>query len=555
MTQKALAIKKVFLGAGGEQGGSMTAEVKNDVRSKDHVNPVEQLQILQEAAGEKRRKELLALGSVAQKLQEEMGVLPDSFKTKSGAKSGVVPLSSVDVRQRSVQGAQGTFVADAKDLPALKTSSTDEKMAQESKPKSDAKGIEEAEDVPPPAVLEVAKQSKADKTRREEMQFLQAMQAMMIAVESTTLLASRAHNDQSAKQMEISQAFVKMFGKIQQDVANKIKKIEAEQARQKALGIFGKIIQVIVAVVVSVLACAAGQVQIAALTIALTIASVSGGLGKATEALASGLEKLGLDPATAKIVATVIVTVIVIAVSMAAAPSGAASGASRAASIGGKLAKLNPFAKLSTGAQLGIMNGIQTVAQTNITQTIMDAVEQYQGHKLSPEEKKHLMIALTVVLAVATLVTSIGCGSALAASLANGAKTASGITGSVSKIASKLLQKMPGAIQASMQSLDGASVAIAAHYMQILGTWLMAATKTAEGGVDISKGLLLKDLSFAQASQQLVEGGAGIARNQMSETQKSYAGFMSGRSQMSQQASHLTDGVAGVASVLANQRV
>lgn len=198
----------------------MTAEVKSgDLRGKDQVRPVQQLQILQEAASEKRRKELLALGSVAQKLQEEIAETPNAPKAKLRQGNGVVPLSSVDVRERSVQGAQGTFVADGKDLPALKTSSTEGKNAQG----ANSQDTQKADAVKPPPVLALAKKSVADKDRREEMQFLQAMQAMMIAIGDTTVLASKAQSEQSSKQMAISQAFVKMFGKIQQDVAKKIR--------------------------------------------------------------------------------------------------------------------------------------------------------------------------------------------------------------------------------------------------------------------------------------------------------------------------------------------
>lgn len=155
-----------------------------------------------------------------------------------------------------------------------------------------------------------------------------AVSLLKIAMEKFTSKASDSSTTLARAFMEEAQTNLQ---KAIQDSQN----IAQQQTQQSFWSTFLKVVSIVVSVIVIVVSIATGQFLLAALAIGFLVMQESGATSKITTDIKNGLEKLGISPALAQVLADIIVVASIMAITlgagMAIGGSAAASGAATAA--------------------------------------------------------------------------------------------------------------------------------------------------------------------------------------------------------------------------------
>lgn len=290
--------------------------------------------------------------------------------------------------------------------------------------------------------------------------FQKAMAQMVLALQILQVEIAKFSNNKAGFDKILSEGEIQALQNTLKDIENKMTEMAAKAASQKTLNTILMVAEIVVAVIVTAVALVFGQVEIAALVIAMTIASATGGFQKLTDLLAKGLEKMGIPPDVAQIVAAVLVVVLVIIVTAGLAPAAAApavdvaaqTAAEVAAEEGGEAVEMdvmdstnigkvatdsststataarvttgtssivnrildaikdfnkeyNPMSKLSLRGNLILSNATQALAQTQATDHMVNLIA--SSRHMSDEEKQQLEMYVTIVMECITLIVTI----------------------------------------------------------------------------------------------------------------------------------------------------
>lgn len=207
-----------------------------------------------------------------------------------------------------------------------------------------------------------------------------------------------------------------------------VEKIQEQIEKAKNASLFQKIFGFITTGLTAIAALAAGQVLIAATTVALGVLSATGKMQEAVDALASELEKIpNMSAATAKALASSMITaaIIIINIGGTAALSKCTGVLKSLASGSGK-----------TLAIAGVVSGIQSIQQTGMINAIAVA-------SVRKEDQQAFETAMQVILGIIEIIATVALGDAGSATglpdkikkIASGATTLSSIGQSASTIA------------------------------------------------------------------------------------------------------------------------
>jgi len=350
--------------------------------------------------------------------------------------------------------------------------------------------------------------------------FEDAMADMETALQLLEIVITKAGQSKGKSDELIAQAYVKRAADVAKEVQDKIAEIADEKAQQAVEAFWSKVGAWVGAVLISIAAVAAGQVEVAVLTIAMTTLVTTGAFEKAADGISSLLQQIpGVSKLAADIIAKVFVLVVVVAVSFAAAPASAASevestvedaetemqnlsqeiegatgeatGAAEAApattgTLLDKLGKVwkavNLFNRLGTRANTVIMNTVQTLSQIGIG-TIVDDVPTDQ---MSKDDKERLKMILSIVIMIATLIVSIGGASAMSEAMGAG-------QGGISK-----LGKLCSALVKFAQKIDVKGMMVL-EALRKVASGASSATQIAEGATTIRQGQSTLDLANSNA--------------------------------------------------------
>lgn len=284
-----------------------------------------------------------------------------------------------------------------------------------------------------------------------------ALVEMVLALQILQVEIAKFAQDKAKSDHLVSEAEIQAAQKTLKDIEDKIQKMQADEAHQKTIEFWTKFAEIAAAVIITGVALAFGQVEIAILVVAMTTASVSGGFQKLTDDIAKGLENIpGLSSEAAHIIAAVLILVVVIGVTALLAPATAAAQVAdtteeivtttedaaetgeeveAAAQDGEEAAQtasnterfstlsrvgrtirdgfnyINPFTRLSARANLIIMNTAQTLPQLELGQNIADAIAKSQH--LSDKDKQKWEEILTGIITGLSLLVGILSGVAL----------------------------------------------------------------------------------------------------------------------------------------------
>lgn len=372
--------------------------------------------------------------------------------------------------------------------------------------------------------------------------FGQAMAQMAFAMQMLEVAISKADHSKANNDYSIAQSQMKLAQSQFNDVQSKILEIEKEKEKESTINFWTKFAEIAAAVIITGIALAFGQVEIAAMTIAMTALSVSGAFEKAADGVSSLLQDCGVPKLTADIIAKVFVLVVVIALTFYCAPESAAgeavdtgteigeeasntaiemeemgssaestastasSTASDATSFASKLGKVwktvNLFNRLSVRSNMIIMNTLQALSQINVNEVIEDIP---QG-QMSDSKKKELEQILTIVIMIATLLATIGSGSAMSEASSAG-KVVSGssrMSRSLTPIF-KTIGRLFSPVVKATATAGGAAVLTGAEITRQALMLAAAGLQIAEGTILINQGNLTKDLAKATANMDLVQ--------------------------------------------------
>ncbi len=231
-----------------------------------------------------------------------------------------------------------------------------------------------------------------------------------------------------------------------------LRKIQEAQNHRSFWDIFLKVVAGIVGAIFTAVALTTGQFALAFVIMALTVAAETGAFDKGTKFVSEMLQSMGIPKEEADIIASVLVILVTIIATVAtcgaAAPEAAAAAADSAIAetaaetaqqviqgaattfsegfqsstqalrnIAGsiknaisKILQYNPFNKLSTTANLGILAGSQAVSGSNFAQNLALAIP-----GLSSKEREKLQKLLEIILNIICTIATAGSGAGAAA--------------------------------------------------------------------------------------------------------------------------------------------
>ncbi|MBS0651194.1 MAG: hypothetical protein JSR93_08530 [Verrucomicrobia bacterium] len=258
-------------------------------------------------------------------------------------------------------------------------------------------------------------------------------------------------NNNMQSMVQEAQAFLKQ-------AQDQLQKIEDQQSSHHWWDIFLKVITAIVGAVFALIACATGQVALAVVIIALTVAAETGAFGEATKLISQALQAMGVPAKDANIIASVIVIVATIVLTIAtcgaAAPEAAAdvagtvadtaaeaaetaaetaaeettevtaeTAADQGSSVGNTLKNIGntlkngfmkvidaTFGKLPASVNMSILTGSQAVMQTNLANNIIAAIP-----NLSDKQRQELEKIIGIIVDILCSLASLGAGFGVAA--------------------------------------------------------------------------------------------------------------------------------------------
>jgi hypothetical protein len=219
------------------------------------------------------------------------------------------------------------------------------------------------------------------------------------------------------------------------------RKIEKERHKEHEMKIF-KWVGVAVMSVVSVLMIASGNYAAGAMLLALTVATATGGMKKATDKLGTAIgDSLGgsaRDELIGKILAAVTVTVITTILGAGAgAVDGAISASGEAADVasseGSEVAESTGMSKTAKGAvKSGVTFGLNETAQSGLAQNLTGLILMDKDSKMSEKDKK---IIEAIVEGVVSLLAMVGSGYAMSSMAEDFASTGSKTIEAIKKMA------------------------------------------------------------------------------------------------------------------------
>jgi hypothetical protein len=363
----------------------------------------------------------------------------------------------------------------------------------------------------------------------ENSPFETAMAQMALVMQLLEVKIAEADHSKSQSDEVIAKAEATRAQEVLQEVKQKLQDIADARAKQAVADFWTKLVSWVAAVVVAVISIAFGQVEIAVLALTMTTLATTGAFEKMADGISELLQKAGMSKMAADIVAKVFVLVVVIAVSFAVAPTSAAaevtdavdegtemttfssqeaeeevaeevegaatSESSSAANTGGslltKLGKVwkavNLFNRLSPRTNLVIMNTIQTLSQINV-EKIVDDIPPGQ---MSNEEKERLKTILSIVIMIATIIASVGGGSAITETMAASKVGAGSRLAKLFPIISKFALRVDAKTLTVLENLRRAA------------SFISSATQAAEGIFTIQQGALSAEFAASNADLEV----------------------------------------------------
>ncbi|MGE0631436.1 MAG: hypothetical protein AB7H48_02195 [Parachlamydiales bacterium] len=262
-------------------------------------------------------------------------------------------------------------------------------------------------------------------------------------------------NNNMQSMVQEAQAFLKQ-------AQDQLQKLQDQQTSHHWWDIFLKVVTAIVGAVFAAIACATGQVELAVVIIALTVAAETGAFGEATKLISQALQAMGVPAKDANIIASVIVIVATIVLTIAtcgaAAPEAAAdvagtvadtaaqaaetaaetasetaaeettevvaeTAADQGSSVGNTLKNIGnsikngfmkvidaTFGKLPASVNMSILTGSQAVMQTNLANNIIAAIP-----NLSDKQRQELEKIVGIIVDILCSLASLGAGFGVAA--------------------------------------------------------------------------------------------------------------------------------------------
>lgn len=363
--------------------------------------------------------------------------------------------------------------------------------------------------------------------------FGEAMAGLAYMMQMLEVAISKADHDKAKNDYALAQAHMKLAQTQYDEVQKKLQDIADEQAKQKTIDFWTKFAEIAAACIVTGIALAFGQVEIAVMTIAMTAMSVSGAFEDIANGVSDVLQDCGVPKLTADIVAKVLVLVVVIALTFYCAPESAAGEAvdtgteigeeatdsvemtetagssagstasttatdatSETSKLGKVLKATKAFLQRNVRANLIVSNTLQTLSQINLNE-IIDEIPQ---DKLSDKAKKDLELALEITLIVLTLLSSMATAVSMSGGVTSGTSRAARL---VSK--SKNLVKIGQLISSTLaKGVNGAAL-VSAETARLGAVLVASALQIAEGAILIKQGNLTKDLANATANMDLLQ--------------------------------------------------
>ena len=390
----------------------------------------------------------------------------------------------------------------------------------------------------------------------------QAMAQMTAFLQNLQVKIVQFQNQISAFDAEAARAEVIATQANLKAVQKQVQKIYKKQEDQKILGIFTKVLESVIGVVMAVLAVVLVQPELLFMA-AMTFASAAGLTQEATNGIASLLQDMGVPEEVAQIVAAVLVTVVVIVVSIAAAPAATANAAGEAVAvsedvanaaeeissagakivqglktaaskIGGFIKTVNLFNRLTPAQNLVLMSTTQALMQTGL----LSDLAKVSTKKSSAEEQEKIQMVVEIIGSIAALLVTLGASAGAVAGTeqeVQSAVNASKFQGLLNR-ASQNIKNMVGSLSQLVKTTNiirqGAT---AAEFAVAMST----------GIVGVVQGKLEETLGAINADLTLVQAASNMNSDETSSDGRHAADILQAQSRGNLSFLHLADGYAG----------
>jgi hypothetical protein len=362
------------------------------------------------------------------------------------------------------------------------------------------------------------------------------MGEMMAILTQLEFIISQLAQNRAKVDSNVDDDFLQMMQSNLQQAKHQYTKLIHEEKKEAFWSTFLKVTEGIVAALVTVIALACGQPELAIMVIALAAASLSGGFGKATDLVGDALQKcdlsklfqsMGMSKEEAdkavKVVASAVIIAATIALTMAtcgaAAPEAivnitdesmetsmemvdmsentiASSGATTAETTESTnpvaralnwIKENNPLNKLSKGTNLSIISGSQAFMQTNFLNNLIDASAPHMDAEKKARLEKILNIIISVVFSLLSVFAGMG-----AFNTASTISTESTIGRTLARFQGAFV-KTPGLMNSLQLGLAGAMS------LQAVGQGMVASSQFRLAGIQL-------DIGDYKALQELLQG-------------------------------------------------
>ena len=382
-------------------------------------------------------------------------------------------------------------------------------------------------------------QTSGDSSETKGSSFDKVMAELALCLQMLQVDIAKSDHSRSSSETEVSKALVTMANDNLKEVQKKLAKMAAKEKAQKTEGTWIKVLEVVGAVVLDVIAMATmgpvGAALMIALSTALLVGSMTGGTQKLTDAIANSLEADGMSSEGAKILAAVIITVVVIVVS---AGVGAAAVGEEAADEAADEALSNAksivkgLQKFAGKYGLAVSNGAQVSMQTGLIQELATAFATKNGQTNETEQKN-----LTIIFSVIAMAVAIVAGGASMKAMSN-------VGSAAAKDAEGLAQM--SALRRLLTSSGGSKALLGLGVASNVGG---GTASIFEGVTMVNEGKLLEAIAVLNANLALVGTDQKMLSSQMRSEQQ-HAGDLEKNLGVSNQAiEKLMEGMAAFANL------
>lgn len=372
--------------------------------------------------------------------------------------------------------------------------------------------------------LKSAKGADDDSNGPSSKAFADAMAAMVLALQQLQIDITEFSQKKASYDAGISQEQVALAQHNLQQAIQALQKVQSE-------GFWEKFAEAFVAAFSAIAAVITCNPELLIIT-AISILAMTGVMSKITQGISDVLQDMGVPKDAADVIAAAVVVIIVMVATLGMGEAAAAETVAEEATtevaadsssfiskVKNLLQKINVFNKLSPRANLMIVSAVQSISSTGL---ITDLAELIMAHtNVSKKERQLVEQILSYIVAAIAIIVSIGASTGMA--------TSSSASNTVADMDAKFLK-------------------FSRAFFRIAG-FGQAAGGLTEGGLNISKGILQKDLAIINANMILIRTAMEMDNTQTTEDQKHQAAELKQQSVGNRSIMDLAKGEEGFANL------